>query len=61
MGASQELKEQERGLKTLKEAQREIARQLSSVANLTLGQLSSWEVLENEEKEVYGRAISRNV
>jgi cell division initiation protein len=52
MGASQELKEQERGLKTLKEAQREIARQLSSVANLTLGQLSSWEVLKNEEKEV---------
>ena len=52
MGASQELKEQERGLKTLKEAQREIARQLSSVANLTLGQLSSWEVLENQEKEV---------
>jgi len=52
MGASQELKEQERGLKTLKEAQREIARQLSSVANLTLGQLSSWEVLKNDGTEV---------
>ena len=52
MGASQELREQERGLKTLKEAQREIARQLSSVANLTLSQLSSWEVLKNEVKEV---------
>ena len=52
MGASQELKEQERGLKTLKEAQREIARQLSSVANLTLGQLSSWEVLKDEGTEV---------
>ena len=47
-GANQELKEQERNLKSLKEAQREIARQLSSVANLTLGQLSSWEVLTNE-------------
>ena len=52
MSASQELKEQERGLKTLKEAQREIARQLSSVANLTLGQLSSWEVFKNEVTEV---------
>ena len=52
MGAVQELKEQERGLTTLKEAQREIARQLSSVANLTLGQLSSWEVLKNEVVEV---------
>jgi cell division initiation protein len=52
LGASQELKEQERGLKTLKEAQREIARQLSSVANLTLDQLSSWEGLKKDELEV---------
>ncbi len=52
MGASQELKEQERGLKTLKEAQREIGRQLSSLANLTLDQLSSWEGLKNEETEI---------
>ena len=52
MGASQELKEQERGLKTLKEAQREIGKQLSSLANLTLDQLSSWEGLKNEETEI---------
>ncbi len=52
MGAIQELKEQERGLKALKEAQREIARQLSAVANLTLGQLSSWESLKNEVPEI---------
>lgn len=52
MGASQELREQERGLKTLKEAQREIGKQLSSLANLTLDQLSSWEGLKNEETEI---------
>jgi len=52
MGASQELREQERTLKSFKEAQREIAKQLSSVANLTLGQLSSWEHLENEVVEI---------
>jgi cell division initiation protein len=52
MGATQELKEQERGLKALREAQREIARQLSSVANLTLGQLSTWESFENELTEI---------
>lgn len=51
MGASQELKEQERGLKSLKEAQQEIAKQLSSLANLTLGQLSTWEGLKNEGAE----------
>lgn len=51
MGAIQELKEQERGLKSLKEAQREIARQLSTLANLTLDQLSSWEGLQNETAE----------
>ena len=49
LGASQELKEQERGLKSLKEAQREIAKQLSSLAHLTLDQLSSWEGLKIEE------------
>lgn len=52
MGASQELKEQERGLKSLKEAQQEIAKQLSSLANLTLGQLSTWEGLKNEVTEL---------
>ena len=52
MGASQELREQERGLKTLKEAQREIGKQLSTLANLTLDQLSSWEGLKNEETEI---------
>ena len=52
MGAVQELKEQERGLKALREAQREIARQLSSVANLTLGQLSTWGSFENELTEI---------
>jgi cell division initiation protein len=52
MGAIQELKEQERGLKSLKEAQREIASQLSTLANLTLDQLSSWEGLKNETAEL---------
>jgi cell division initiation protein len=52
MAASQELKEQERGLKTLKEAQREIGKQLSSLANLTLDQLSSWEGLKSEVTEI---------
>lgn len=49
LGASQELKEQERGLKSLKEAQREIARQLTALANLTLDQVGSWEALKKEE------------
>jgi len=52
MGASQELREQERGLKSLKEAQREIARQLSSLANLTLEQVSSWEGLKIEKMDL---------
>ncbi len=52
MGASQELREQERGLKTLKEAQREIGKQLSSLANFTLDQLSTWEGLKNEVTEI---------
>jgi len=52
MAASQELKEQERGLKTLKEAQREIGKQFSSLANLALDQLSTWEGLETEVTEI---------
>lgn len=50
--AFQDLKEQERGLKSLKEAQREIARQLTSLASLTLEKISSWEGLKDEAVDI---------
>lgn len=46
--ASQELKEQERELKSMKEAQREIARQLTTLATMTLAKIEFWDGHKNE-------------
>ena len=44
--AGQELKEQERQLRNLQEAQKEIAAQLKQIAEQTLGSISQWNATE---------------
>jgi cell division initiation protein len=51
--ASQELKEQERQLRKLQEAQKEIAVQLKQISEQTLGSLSQWNVTEPVKPEAY--------